>query len=174
LAFEDACETASRLDPQGKANSIAAAIEFSFSRSGSFNKPVNARATRSEEGSAHAGIEKVYQGYVQAGKALRVIRDGRLYREAYPTFAEFCQKEFEQNVRYINRKIEAAALSREFVEAGLMPPDSERVARELIALPKDVRTLVWHKVTEKAKQGAGGITSKSVKDEAAKWTEIRL
>ena len=50
----------------------------------------------------------VERGFVEAGRALMEIRDGRLYRESYPTFEAYCSERWGWTRRSANYYIEAA------------------------------------------------------------------
>lgn len=51
---------------------------------------------------------KVDRAFVEAGSALKEIRDRRLYRDAYPDFALYCRDRFEKTHRAVNYLIAAA------------------------------------------------------------------
>jgi hypothetical protein len=81
------------------------------------------------------------------GGALKTIRDERLYRcGGYTTFQDFSAKELGLAREYIFRTIQAYDLLCGLITAGvpqLELPATERVCRELAALPVELRARVW-------------------------------
>lgn len=81
------------------------------------------------------------------GGALKTIRDERLYRcGGYTTFQDFSAKELGLAREYIFRTIQAYDLLCGLITAGvpqLELPATERVCRELAALPIELRARVW-------------------------------
>src|SRR5258708_9477860 len=80
------------------------------------------------------------------GGALKTIRDERLYRcGGYTTFQDFSAKELGLAREYIFRTIQAYDLLCGLITAGvsqLEVPATERVCRELAALPIELRARV--------------------------------
>jgi phage N-6-adenine-methyltransferase len=90
----------------------------------------------------------IARGLVAAGQALRRIRDGRLYRESYSTFEDYCKERWQMNRAYANRQIEAASVAKVLDPIGSIP--SEAVARELAPLRGDPEKMAeaWRETIE--------------------------
>lgn len=56
-------------------------------------------------------IARGVRGYVEAGEALRTIRDARLYRETHGTFEDYCRERWGWNDRRASQLIAAAEVS---------------------------------------------------------------
>jgi hypothetical protein len=93
----------------------------------------------------HEGL-KHFQ--IAAQKLLR-IRDGRLYREEFNTFEEFCRQTLGHSKTYANNLIAGYNLVCDFAAMGIaVLPDSERLARELSKYPKSMRHLIWKRALQ--------------------------
>jgi phage N-6-adenine-methyltransferase len=93
-----------------------------------------------------AVIERGLQGFTDIGPALAKIRDGRLYRQHFATFEDYCDKRWGLTHRSVNRIIASGTLVKAMEVVALEPgpmgpvplPSSERQARELVGLtPED-------------------------------------
>jgi hypothetical protein len=78
--------------------------------------------------------------YVLVGDALGAIRDGRLYPQA--TFERYLRERWNLSRARGYQLLAAAGVVSTAVEAGLPPPKSERVARELTPLLNEPHELV--------------------------------
>lgn len=105
-------------------------------------------------------IERGFQAYRDAGKALARIRDGNLYREKFETFDQYCQDRWRMTPQHAGRLIAAAEVARNLEPIGSIPAN-EAQARELAPLPKTEQVAVWQEVTErtKGKPTAAAITA---------------
>jgi hypothetical protein len=99
--------------------------------------------------------------WVEAGKALTIIRDKRLYREKYDTFELFCKEEFRMSKSYANRLITGRQTIEDMALSGFSTenPPTERVARELSKATN--KTQAWEMA--KKMSGNGKPTSSVVK-----------
>jgi hypothetical protein len=83
-----------------------------------------------------AVIERTQRSLVEAGTALREIRDSRLYRETHRTFEAYCRERWGWTRQHANRTIAAAGVVGEMEPMGSIPTN-ERQARELAPLSDD-------------------------------------
>jgi hypothetical protein len=87
------------------------------------------------------GLEDVVQRgigtFMEVGTALQQIRESRLYRDEFATFAEYIETRWQMSKRHADRLIEAAEVSATMAEMGPMGPTSERQARALAPLKND-------------------------------------
>lgn len=97
-----------------------------------------------------AAIDRLRVAFSYAGRALQVIRDGRLYREAYPTFEEYCQDRWEMTRQQASRLILAWPLAERLSPMG--DKINERQVRELLSLAErhgqDAAVTVYQTVAE--------------------------
>ena len=99
------------------------------------------------------GIVRVgVDAFMEAGKALSIIREKRLYREGFNTFEDFCREEFKMSRIHASRLIGAFNVVKSLNEAKQLPT-SERVARELASVPEEIRNKVWDRAQEMAGEG---------------------
>lgn len=112
-------------------------------------------------------IDRLRHAFVDAGLALREIRDARLYREHYPTFDAYTL-----NVHHIRRnyadKLIAAAEAAQLVGTivpELPAPGTIAHARELAELAENQVALgiCWRVVHEVSKRTGGDITARIVR-----------
>ena len=82
-------------------------------------------------------IARGVRGYVEAGEALRTIRDARLYRETHGTFEDYCRERWGWNDRRASQLIAAAEVSTTVGILGAPTPANEAQARELVGLPAE-------------------------------------
>ena len=132
-------------------------------------------------------IRHLGQAGIDAGRALGLIKDRRLYRDAHPTFEGYVEATWDFGVRRAYQLADAAAVHDGLAEAGFdVLPANEAQARPLVPLLAGARTDVWRratssgKVTARAVQdavdalGYGSDRAPSPEDPAAKWsTEAR-
>jgi hypothetical protein len=106
-----------------------------------------------------AVIERGLATFVEVGTALLRIRDGRLYRAAgFKTFEAYCRERWSMSKPYATQVIDAAKVTGMLktvavaTEKPTPPPESERVARELVPLAKrdpEAAAETWRAVTER-------------------------
>lgn len=114
-----------------------------------------------------AVIERGLRDFETMGRALRAVRDKRLYRERFGTFAAYCQARWEMEVRQAQRLMAGAEIVEELSKVqGTMSkvvlPASERHARPLAVLPQGERSAAWREVVATA--NGGKITVKHVEN----------
>jgi len=92
-----------------------------------------------QERSRLAELEGVIErSYVEVGHALREIRDSRLYRETHPNFDAYCRERWRFSRQRAGQLIDAAQVATMVVSAGLPAPESERRARDLVAVFREL------------------------------------
>lgn len=106
-----------------------------------------------------ATIERGLKTFVEVGQALQAIRDGRLYREQYDRFEDYCKEWWGWDKRYCNRIIGAAEVK---IALGPTGPASERVARPLTKLPEEEQADAWEEVVTDSESTGEKITAKKV------------
>lgn len=82
-------------------------------------------------------IARGVRGYVEAGEALRTIRDARLYRETHGTFEDYCRERWGWTRDRAYQLIGGAEASRQLSALGAPAPANEAQARELVGLPAE-------------------------------------
>ncbi len=82
------------------------------------------------------------RAFVDTGEALTIICERRLYRNAYPTFEDYCRERWAMSPRHAYRLIQAFAVVDVLRPTGHIP-ESERQARALADLPPAMMRLVW-------------------------------
>lgn len=110
----------------------------------------------------------IYKGlsvFVEVGNALMRIRNGRLYREHYATFHDYCKSRWQFGGARAYQLIGAAdiaqSLEREIRQhssqhiAPIIPlPTNPAIAYELRGFSTEVQTAIWLDVIQRAKDGA--------------------
>lgn len=120
--------------------------------------------TRTELAQLEETIANGLRTFVEVGRALARIRDGRLYSPGgFETFEHYCQERWDMGRAHAYRLIDAAAVV-ENVSRGrqgkLTPPTAERQARELARLPPNEQPETWAEAVKTAP--AGKVTAKHV------------
>lgn len=87
-------------------------------------------------------IERGLQTFVEVGTALAMIRDNKLYRAKYTTFALYCEHRWGFSDRRARQIIDAAEIGT------IVPVENEGQARELARVPEAERAEVWAKANE--------------------------
>lgn len=103
---------------------------------------------------------KVERAFYEAGRALRELRDRRLYRSTHRTFAEYCRDRFGFERRHSYRLIEAAGVldnlcpnwtqTAKATHGTQIIPTKESQVRALTSLPPDEQRQVWSMAVEEA------------------------
>jgi len=114
-------------------------------------------------------IKKGWEAFVEVGKALQTIRDGRLYRNEYGTFETYCIERWGYGRAHAYRYIEAAEVVKDVSLP--MSPKGDKIqgvpnlaqARELFAAPKERRAEIWKMANVVA--GQNPITAKLVRNQ---------
>lgn len=101
--------------------------------------------------------------YWKVGAALLAIRDKRLYREHYSSYAEYCQKRWGFTDSRARQLAAAAEIHEEVKSATNVTLDNEAQARAVNALPKSVQA---DAVTNAAANGK--VTAATIQQEGEK------
>jgi hypothetical protein len=113
-------------------------------------------------------IERTHMSFVDAGEALREIRDGRLYRAIHGTFDEYCEARWGLTRSQGHRLIAAAEVvtAIRMSPIGDILPATETQARELTRLEDpEQQVKAWERVIERTNSDAKCITAKIVREE---------
>lgn len=99
-------------------------------------------------------IARGLKTFNEVGNALLAIRDGKLYREAYKTFEDYCRERWSLGERRAYQFMDAARVVNNLkVEPMVQLPDSERQARPLTELEPEQQRVVWEVVEKTAPKG---------------------
>jgi len=90
-------------------------------------------------------IQRGLSTFLEVGEALLKIREGRLYREFYATFEEYCRKRWQMGRRYACRLTAAAAVAKNLGPIGHIPTHETQL-RPLTKLPPEKQLAVWTEV----------------------------
>ncbi|RCJ18630.1 hypothetical protein A6770_32810 [Nostoc minutum NIES-26] len=97
---------------------------------------------------------KVEHAFYEAGKALRELRDRRLYRSTHKTFEEYCRDRFGYSRRQPYLLMDAAVvfdnLKSKCDPLDHILPTNERQVRPLIKLEPSQQQKVWQQAVQKA------------------------
>jgi hypothetical protein len=117
-------------------------------------------------------IEAGLQTFIEVGRALLAIRDGKLYRADYGTFEEYCQRRWGVSRPYAYQLMDASVVVENVSAIADIIPINEAQARPLTRLDPEAQRQVWREVVDTAP--ARGITaahvSKTVKARTARTT----
>ena len=95
-----------------------------------------------------ATMERGVRGYVEAGEALRIIRDDRLYRETHGTFEDYCRERWGWSRQRSLQLIDAASVTTTVVSLNAPAPANEGQARELVGLPAETAAQIMRTAAE--------------------------
>lgn len=100
-------------------------------------------------------IERGLKTFVEVGGALLAIRDGKLYRQEWGTFEDYCRERWQMTDRYARNLMTAAEVVSNLKTGTTVPvlPDSERQARPLTSLAPEDQPIVWNMAVETAPNG---------------------
>ena len=87
-------------------------------------------------------IQRGLSTFLEVGEALLKIREGRLYREFYATFEEYCRKRWQMGRRYACRLTAAAAVAKNLGPMGHIPTHETQL-RPLTSLPIEKQKEAW-------------------------------
>ena len=100
------------------------------------------------------------QTFIEVGTALAEIHDKRLYKAQFETFEAYCVSKWGFKRAHAHRLIAAASVAQEMSPMGEVP--SERIARELIRVPKERRAAVIKLATTNAESAGRNMTAKDI------------
>lgn len=114
-------------------------------------------------------------------EAIRAIRDGRLYRVEFGTFADYCEKKLKKSIRAVQLAFQLDDVRKDVAQTLRIDGDqqtraiaekaSENVIAKIANVPKAKRAAV---LKEAAKETKGKVTGKSIERAAAKVTHTAL
>lgn len=134
--------------------------------------PEEAKRRVELEGVISAGVTT----FKAVGEALAEISNKRLYRQDYPTFQQYCEKEWKFGADYAFRLIRGSETAALVEKAGLPAPKSEAAVRSLSSLPPEKREEAYREASEESGGGAPNATAvkKAVEKRAAKAPASKL
>lgn len=97
-------------------------------------------------------IENGMRQFIDVGRALLQIRDGRLYRDTYRTFDDYCRDRWGMSKTHANRLIESSKATDNVAPIGVKP-QNEAQARPLTRLKPEQRAAAWKEAVETAPDG---------------------
>jgi hypothetical protein len=105
---------------------------------------VLSEAEEQQLGVCEGAIQTGCRSVVEMGLALAEIRDGRLYRNNFSSFEEYCQRRWEFKRGKAHYLISAARICRRIAEIpSLAQPDRESQLRPLLAVSLEDAELAW-------------------------------
>lgn len=116
--------------------------------------------------------------FIEVGTALLIIRNEKLYREAYDTFEEYCDKKWDIDRSRAYQLMESAEVVATLEMSTMVDilPTNERQTRPLALLPADKQVEAWQEATKKATKGSqptGGLVQKIVARIRGKTNEAK-
>jgi hypothetical protein len=91
-------------------------------------------------------IEKNLTGFIRCGRALLEVRESRLYRESYKTFADYCRERFALARSTADQLCRSTQVFESLVDSGLQIPENvpEVTLRPISQLPGgDLQSQAW-------------------------------
>jgi hypothetical protein len=101
-------------------------------------------------------IERNLTGFIRCGRALLEVRESRLYREKYKTFADYCRERFALARSTADQLCRSTQVFETLVDSGLAVPETtpEVTLRPISQLPGgDLQTQAWRLATRVAPEG---------------------
>lgn len=117
-------------------------------------------------------IDEGLASYREMGRALKAIRDRRLYHAAYGTWDRYCKRRWKISGRHGNRLIQAGEIAALMGPMGPTPAN-ERQAREVLRAPAGLRRAIAEQIQGPAKPTAAQIRQ-TVDSLARQSTEEKL
>lgn len=115
---------------------------------------------RSALAECEAVIKRAMESWLEVGRAMRRIRNERLYRAEFATFQEYCGLRWQMSKSHANRMIDAAEVAKNLTPIGATPA-SESLLRPLTKLTPAQQIEAWEKAAETAAK-PGKPTAKEV------------
>jgi len=113
-------------------------------------------------------IERGLVTFQEVGAALLAIRDAKLYRDEYETFADYCEDRWSFTASRARQLIAAAKTAERVESVTNVTLDNEAQARELSRLPEEQQAEAW---TEAVERSDGEPTAKVVRDVVEEYAE---
>jgi hypothetical protein len=104
-------------------------------------------------------IAKSERSYVEVGRALRDVRDQKLYRGLYGSFEQYVRSEWDRKYRWAKNLIDAYEVVKHLHNCAALPRN-EAQARELAILPDERVAQVWQELLDKF--GGNRMTAKEI------------
>lgn len=102
---------------------------------------------------AETTIERGLNTFVEVGNALAEIRDGKLYRQTYNTFEDYCQQRWNIERRRAYQLMEAASVVVNVQNFSQVVPSNDAQARPLARLQPTEQIAAWREAVETAPNG---------------------
>jgi len=106
------------------------------------------------------GMTAASQGvavFVEVGKALAKIRDGRLYRETHATFEAYCAERWGWSRVRAHQLIESSEVAKMLTMVNTRPPATERTARPRRLTVSTVRDIEGQDTPAAAQDARGAV-----------------
>ena len=120
----------------------------------------NGHALSVTESAKLENLELVIDGglksFIEVGRALMEIREGKLYRVTHMTFEDYCQERWGMSDSYAAKQIDAAATVNEIERTDncrVSIPANEAQVRPLTKLPIEDRASAWKEAVASAPNG---------------------
>lgn len=97
-------------------------------------------------------IDGGLKSFVDVGRALMEIREGKLHRATHSTFEAYCQERWQMTPQHANR-LATAAETIDCLEPIGSAPTNESQVRPLTRLPIDQRSAAWREAEQVAPNG---------------------
>ena len=114
---------------------------------------IDSRLTTEEEQlliNCEKTIETGLQTFYEVGQALLTVKDRKLFRDKYRTFAEYSRQRWDLRSNYANRYVRATIVCQALQSTGVLPKN-EHQARTLGKLPEEQWLPAWQSAIEAAK-----------------------
>lgn len=111
-----------------------------------------------------AGVKTVFA----VGEALRIIRDGKLYRDSHPTFEDYCREKWNLSRPRAYQLAEQSETVKDLStmvdkrQKNPVIPQNERQIRPLSGLPKEEKQAAWKEATKDTTTPTGAQVSAAV------------
>lgn len=122
--------------------------------------PPLSRHERSRLDHCEEVIERGLESFLEVGAALAEVKESKLYRESYGTFADYCRQRWGMHRTRAYQLIGASSIVAEMstmVDKRELVPANERQARELAKAPEDKRSEVMEKAAANGRPTASSI-----------------
>ena len=124
-------------------------------------------AEQEQLSACEAVIARGWDTFLEVGRSLARIRDGRLYRQHYGTFEVYCRAKWQYGRHYANHLIAAAETVEHLVTKVTILPKCKTQVRPLAGLRPEQALKGWQKAIELAR--GGEVTAKHVQAAVAEF-----
>lgn len=112
-----------------------------------------AKAGQSQLAQCEEVIERGLDSFIEVGNALLQIREGRLYKDDYDNFEDYCRERWDMCGRRAHQLIDSAKVIQNIGTEPGFSPTSERQTRALTILPASKQREVWTAAVESSPKG---------------------